>query len=45
MQTDICIVKVKIDETAEIDYALLEAPKFTSSYMETEHKVRKQCSL
>jgi len=31
-------VVIKLDEFLEINYALLEAPKFTSTYIETQHK-------
>lgn len=33
------LVVEKIDDVSEIDYTLLLAPIFTSSYVETNHKV------
>ena len=33
-------MKVKVDEIAEIDYSLIQSPVFTSSYIETQHKVK-----
>ena len=35
-------VEIQLDKISEIDYALLEAPNFTSTYIETNHKVRVQ---
>ena len=33
-------MEIQLDKISEIDYALLEAPNFTSTYIETNHKVR-----
>jgi len=33
-------VEIQLDKTSEIDYALLAAPVFTSTYIETNHKVK-----
>lgn len=33
-------VEIQLDKTSEIDYALLAAPLFTSTYIETNHKVK-----
>ena len=35
----ICTVIATIDKTSEINYALLQAPIFTSTYISTDHKV------
>jgi len=32
-------VVIRLDKVSEIDYALLKAPEFTSTYVETQHKV------
>ena len=38
--TVILIVNVKISSTVEIDFAMIHDPILTTSYMETNHKVR-----
>ena len=32
-------VVIRLDKVSEINYALLKAPEFTSTYVETQHKV------
>ena len=32
-------VVVQLDDTSEINFALLKAPNFTTTFMETKHKV------
>jgi len=44
MAPSLCAVAIKLDEFLEINYALLEAPKFTSTYIETQHKVTRKIS-
>ena len=33
------VVEIQIDDVSEVSYALVQAPSFTSSYLETAHKV------
>lgn len=37
-------VVIKLDQFLEINYAFLESPKFTSTYIETQHKVTRKIS-
>lgn len=33
------VVIVKVDSTSEVDFALIQDPIFTTTYVETQHKV------